>query len=132
MDKGGFLVRSPYKIRKLVKHWHKVVFAFGSVCTVETHKLLHHKSLRFAIFWEIFNENCQLKTLLNSKNPQIVTVFLKVFFVTIYGSRLYTFMGHSVHVYQNLPKLSEHKGPYFFNTKHFQKKRIGIPRNIFC
>ena len=35
------------------------------------------KSLRFAIFWEIF-ENCQLKTLLNSKIVQIVTVFLKI------------------------------------------------------
>ena len=32
------------------------------IVTVETHKSLHHKSLRFAIFWEIF-ENCQLKTL---------------------------------------------------------------------
>jgi len=31
-------------------------------------------SLRFAIFWEIF-ENCQLKKLLNSKILQIVTVF---------------------------------------------------------
>ena len=32
------------------------------------------RSLRFAIFWEIF-ENCQLKPLLNSKILHIVTVF---------------------------------------------------------
>ena len=30
--------------------------------TIETYKSLQAKSLRFAIFWEIF-ENCQLKTL---------------------------------------------------------------------
>ena len=34
---------------------------------------MYTRSLRFAIFWEIF-ENCQLKILLNSKILQIVTV----------------------------------------------------------
>ena len=42
------------------------------ICTVLT-----TRSLPFAIFWEIF-ENCQLKTLLNSKILQIVTFFLKI------------------------------------------------------
>jgi len=42
--------------------------------TVPGAKSLHTKSLRFAIFWEIY-ENCELKTLLNSKILQIVTGF---------------------------------------------------------
>ena len=42
--------------------------------TVPTTRSLHTRSLRFPIFWEIL-ENGQLKTLLNTKILQIVTVF---------------------------------------------------------
>ena len=75
------------QLRPLVRSIVHIVFYSG---TVETHKSLHHKSLRFAIFWEIF-QNCQLKTLLTSKKSSNRYGFLKVFFVTIYGSRLYIF-----------------------------------------
>ena len=55
--------------------------------TVETYKSLQSKSLFFAIFWEIF-ENCQLKTLLNSKKFKLLRFFEKKNSVTIYTSRL--------------------------------------------
>ena len=40
--------------------------AYTKIYTLDTYKSLHHKSIRFALFWEIF-ENRLLKTILNSK-----------------------------------------------------------------
>ena len=68
------LQKKIYKISKKNQKNSKKISKHNSKKKSKKFEKFYHQIVTICVFWEIF-ENCQLKTLLNSKILKIVTVF---------------------------------------------------------